>query len=93
MNLKWKIFSGLVAASLIVFVLGIIFGTSIFGILVISAVFGPVILFNSIGLNTTDTGGWIEGPNAQGYILTVIFYLVIFYLIANFIVWMKKQKT
>lgn len=93
MNLKWKIFIGLVLVTVVLMCLGFfllpdIFQPFVYGFLII-----PAILFEKMGLPTIDSDSlaWFALPSTLGFILDVVFYLITFYLLASLIAWIKSS--
>jgi hypothetical protein len=80
-KLTWVIFGIIV---LILIVNGIILNTFYFGIeaLVMIPFYLPLIIFRSIGLSVTTGYGFFPSPNMLGYILILLFNLIVIYLIS-----------
>lgn len=62
----------------------IILNTFNFGIesLVMIPLFLPLSIFSSIGLKVTSGGSWFPLPNTLGYVLIIVFNVIIIYFLA-----------
>ena len=92
MNLKWKIFIGLVIVAIVLVVLSFVFN-DIFGPILAGTILIPAILLSKIGLPTLTKStewGW-AGPSIFGLAIDVVIYLTIFYLIARIATRFKRQ--